>query len=112
MKNLLLAAACAALSLGAAGAAFADGQVTATLQQPQSGHMQLIAGGAVFRCESTSCIAGYGPDEAGSLSACKDLTRKVGAVSFYSQNRPLDAKELSKCNAVAAAPRPATTASR
>jgi hypothetical protein len=111
MKRLIVAA-CAALTLGAAGAAFADGQVNATLEQPQSGHLQLIAGGAVFRCAETSCVAGYGPDEAGSVSGCKDLARKVGPLSYYAQTRPLDGKELAKCNAVAAGPRPATTASR
>ena len=111
MKHLI-AAAFAVLSLGAANAAFADGQVTATLQQPQAAHLKLVAGHAVFRCADTSCIAGYAPDDAGSLDSCKALARQVGALSFYGQTKPLDDKSLAKCNAVAAAPKAATTASR
>jgi hypothetical protein len=111
MKHLI-AAACAALSLGAASAALADGPVTATLEQPQSGHTKLLAGHAVFRCADTSCVAGYAPDSSGTLDACKDLARQVGPLSFYGQSKPLDEKALAKCNAVAAAPKAATTASR
>ena len=111
MKHLI-AAACAVLSLGAASAAFADGQVTATLEQPQLTHVKLVAGQAVFRCADTSCVAGYAPDVAGSVDGCKALARQVGRVSAYSQVKPLDEKSLAKCNAVAAAPKAATTASR
>jgi hypothetical protein len=111
MKHLI-AAACAALTLGAAGAALADGPVTATLVQAQSGHVKLLAGHAVFRCADTSCVAGYAPDASGSVDACKDLARKVGPLSAYAQSKPLDEKSLAECNAVAAAPKAATTASR
>ncbi|HZC15328.1 MAG TPA: hypothetical protein VE309_01060 [Caulobacteraceae bacterium] len=111
MKHLI-AAACAAFSLGAAGAALADGQVTATLAHPTSSHLKLIAAHSVFRCADGACVAGYGPDAAGSLAGCKDLARQVGALTSYAQARPLSDKEMATCNAVAAAPKAATTASR
>ncbi|HEX4740442.1 MAG TPA: hypothetical protein VH353_03845 [Caulobacteraceae bacterium] len=110
MKHYL-AAACAAFSLGMAGAAFADGPVTATLEQPTA-PAKLIAAHAVFRCEGTTCIASTAPDSAGDLDSCKTLSKQVGRLSAYGQFKPLDDKALAKCNAVAAAPKAATTAAR
>lgn len=106
-----LAAACAVFSLGMAGAAFADGPVNVTLEQPTA-PAKLIAAHAVFRCEGTSCVASTAPDAAGDLDGCKSLAKQVGRVSAYSQFKPLDEKALAKCNAVAAAPKAATTAAR
>jgi hypothetical protein len=107
-----LAAACAVFSLGMAGAAFADGPVTATLEQPQAAPGKLIAAHAVFRCEGASCIASTAPDDAGTLDGCKSLAKQVGRLTAYGQFKPLDEKALAKCNMAAAAPKAATTASR
>jgi hypothetical protein len=107
-----LAAACAVFSLGIAGAAFADGPVTATLEQAQGSPAKLIAAHAVFRCDGSSCVASTAPDDAGSLDGCKSLAKQVGRLSAYGQYKPLDDKALAKCNAVAATPKAATTASR
>jgi hypothetical protein len=106
-----LAAACAVFSLGMAGAAFADGPVTATLEQPGA-PAKLIAAHAVFRCDGSACVASTAPDDAGSLDGCKSLAKQVGRLSAYGQFKPLDDKALAKCNAVAATPKAATTASR
>ncbi|HEY1929954.1 MAG TPA: hypothetical protein VGG92_20990, partial [Caulobacteraceae bacterium] len=67
-----LAAACAVFSLGMAGAAFADGTVTATLEQPTAS-AKYVAGHAVFRCEGATCVAESAPDAAGELDSCKQL---------------------------------------
>jgi hypothetical protein len=106
------AAACAVFALGFAGAAFADGPVTATLEQPQGAPSKLLAAHAVFRCASGTCVADSAPDAAGSLDGCKSLAKQVGRLSSYGQFKPLDDKALAQCNAVAAAPKAATTASR
>jgi hypothetical protein len=111
MKHAL-AAACAVFALGAASAAFADGQVTATLAQPASSPSKLIAGHAVFRCQGTTCVAATAPDATGSLDSCKSLAKQVGQLTSYAQFKALDDKALAQCNAVAAAPKAATTASR
>src|SRR5271168_1387234 len=105
-----LAAACAVFSLGMAGAAFADGPVTATLEQPQAAPAKLIAAHAVFRCEGASCVASTAPDDAGSLDGCKSLAKQVGRLTAYGQFRPLDEKSLAKCNTAAVTPK-TTTAS-
>src|SRR5271156_3885564 len=105
-----LAAACAVFSLGMAGAAFADGPVTATLEQPGPS-AKLIAAHAVFRCDGASCVASTAPDDAGSLDGCKSLAKQVGRLTAYGQFRPLDEKSLAKCNTAAVTPK-TTTASR
>jgi hypothetical protein len=107
-----LATACAVFAVAFAGAALADGQVTATLEQPTSSSMKLVAGHAVFRCEGSTCIAATAPDAAGSLDSCKSLAKVVGRISSYGQFKPLDEKKMAECNAVAAAPKAANTASR
>jgi hypothetical protein len=110
--KLNLATACAVFTLGLAGSAFADGTVTATLENPVNGHAKLIAAHAVFNCEGTTCIAAVAPDDADDAYACKDLAKQVGRIAAYKEFKPLDEKGLSKCNIAAAAPKPIGTASR
>jgi hypothetical protein len=107
-----LAAACAVFALGFAGAALADGPVTATLEQAQGAPAKLIAAHAVFRCEASTCVAATAPDEAGTLDGCKSLAKQVGRLSSYGQFKPLDDKAMAKCNMAAAAPKASATASR
>ncbi|MBV8594503.1 MAG: hypothetical protein JOZ27_09410 [Caulobacteraceae bacterium] len=95
-----LAAACAAITLGLAGAAFADGRVTATLESPAA-PAKLIAAHAVFNCAGTSCISGPAPDTAGTLDGCRELAHKVGRLTAYGEFKPLDEKALAKCNTAA-----------
>jgi hypothetical protein len=106
-----LATACAVFALAFAGAALADGQVTATLAQAQSGHSKLVAGQAVFRCEGATCVAATAPDAAASVSNCKLLAKQVGPLTYYGAEKPLDDKKLAECN-LAAAKSGTTTASR
>ena len=110
--KLILATACAVFSLCLAGAATADGRVTATLQAPGPAHAQLIAAHAVWNCDGATCVAGLAPDDAAGVSACKDLARKVGPLTAYAgERKSLDAGALAKCN-TAAAPATIGTASR
>jgi hypothetical protein len=104
------ATACAVLSLGMAGAAFADGRVTATLEQPGSGQAKFIAAHSTWNCSGGSCVSGIAPDDAGTIDGCKDFAKKMGRVSAYGEFKPLDAKALAKCNLAAAAPATVTTA--
>ena len=108
--KLQFATACAVLSLGMAGAAFADGRVTATLEQPGSGQAKFIAAHSVWNCTAGACVTGVAPDDAGTLDGCKDFAKKVGRVSAYGEFKPLDAKTLAKCNMAAANPASVTTA--
>jgi len=108
--KLHLATACAVLALGLANAALADGRVTATLEAPTSS-AKFIAAHAVWSCAGSSCVSGLAPDDAGTLDGCKSLAKKVGRLTSYSEFKPLDDKAMAKCNAVAAAPAPAMTAS-
>jgi len=110
--KLHLSTVCALFALAMAGSAFADGTVTATLESPVSGHAKLIAAHAVFNCEGTTCVAALAPDDASDAFACKDLAKQVGRISAYKEFKPLDDKGLAKCNTAAAAPKPASTASR
>ncbi len=107
-----LATACAVFTLGLAGSAFADGTVTATLENPVNGHAKFIAAHAVFNCEATTCVADFAPDDANDAYACRDLAKQVGRISTYKEFKPLDEKGLGKCNQAAAGPKPIGTASR
>jgi hypothetical protein len=111
--KLALATACAAFSLCLAGAASADGRMTATLEAPQAGHAKLIAAHAVWNCEGGACVAQIAPDDASSVSACKDLAKQVGRLSTYAgEGKSFDANALARCNTAAAPPANIGTASR
>jgi hypothetical protein len=57
-------------------------------------------------------VAGVAPDDAYSVSGCKDLARRVGRLSAYSTDRrALSAEQLATCNAAAPAPAETATAS-
>ena len=116
MKSLLLpllaAATFAGFSLPAATAA-ADGRITATLATPQTAKTQLIAFHSVWNCAGETCIAGETPDDAQTVSGCKELAKQVGPVTAYAGDaKTLDAAALAKCNTAAASPAPIGTASR
>ena len=111
--KLTFATACAVFWLSLAGAASADSRITATLEAPRAGHAKLIAAHAVWNCEAGTCVAQLAPDEAASVSACKDLAKQVGRLSAYAaERRSLDAGALAKCNTAAAGPANIGTASR
>jgi hypothetical protein len=111
MKHAL-ATACAVFSFSFAGAAFADSQINATLETPQSSPQKLVAASAVWDCQADSCVAGLAPDDAVGVSGCKELAKQVGRLTAYRfDNRALDDKSLAKCNMAAKASMPMATAS-
>ena len=112
MNRLALCAAAALASLAMSGAAFADGQVRATLEAPVDGHVKLIAAHAVFNCEASTCVAAVAPEDASDAFACRDLARQVGRIAAYAEWKSLDDKQLAKCNVVAKPPKTIGTASR
>jgi len=59
--NLRMLTVAAVLSLSFAGAAYADGKVTASLKAPVAAKTKVVAGGAVFVCEGDTCVRRLGP---------------------------------------------------
>ena len=101
--KLRFAAACAALScLALASAANAAIPITATLANPVPAATRFVAGGAVWRCEATSCVAGSADRTTMNVDTCKQVVRRVGPVTaFASSLRSLDEETLARCNATA-----------
>src|SRR5947209_459810 len=110
--RLTFPTACAVFTLGMAGSAFADSDVTATLASPVSGHVKFIAAHAVFNCEGVTCAASNAPGDADDAYACQDVAKRVGRIVAYSASRPLNEKALAKCNQVVATPKTAVATSR
>lgn len=101
MKLRMLTAA-AVLSLSFAGAAYADGEVFATLKTPVPAKTRVVASSAIFHCEGTSCAASNAPNRTASTAGCKGFVKEVGAVTaFGTPRKPLSAEDLAACNAVA-----------
>ncbi|MFA7264369.1 MAG: hypothetical protein WC068_15225 [Caulobacter sp.] len=101
MKLRMLTAA-AVLSLSFAGTAFADGKITASLKTPVSAKTKIVAAGAVFTCEGSSCIAITAPSRAATTAGCKALAKEVGALSAYGTDRKaIEGADLEACNTVA-----------
>ena len=97
--KLLTLAAVAALSLTFAGSAFADSQVVATLKAPVAAKTKVLAGGAVFTCEGSTCTALSVSDRTVTTAGCKDLVKAVGAIASLGGAKSLSDDKLAKCNA-------------
>jgi hypothetical protein len=96
--KISIAAAVAALSLACAGTALA-GEVTAKLVTPVSTPTKVIAGGAIFNCADTTCVAASPTSRTITSAACKELSKEVGAVSTFGDVRKqLDSDKLDRCN--------------
>jgi hypothetical protein len=97
MKLQVLAAA-AALSLAFAGVSIAaDAKVVATLKTPVAAKTKVVAGGAVFNCEGSTCIAVTAPARTDTAKGCKSLSKEVGEVVSFGT---LDTDGLAKCGVV------------
>ena len=98
MIKLKTLTAIAVLTLSAASSAFAATTLTATLQAPAA-KARVVAGGAVWACEGTVCVATAAPDNVASTKSCKELAKAVGTIVGYSSaSFSLDAETLAKCN--------------
>ncbi len=100
MSIKFLAAALAGLLV--AGSAYAAGPISATLQSPLASKSRVVAGGAIWACEGTSCVATSAVERTISVASCRELAKAVGAVSaFGNGDKVFDADTLAKCNAAA-----------
>lgn len=101
MKFRMLTAA-AVLSLSFAGAAYADGKVSASLATPVAAKTKVVAAGALFICEGSTCVANSALARTVTVSGCKELVKAVGAVTTLTNGkRSLEGEDLATCNAVA-----------
>ncbi len=100
MKLRSIAAACAAVStLTLAGGAFAADLVTAKLAAPVAAKTKVIAGGAVFTCEGSACVAQASSTQTYSEEACKGVAAKVGVITAFESRKSFDEASLASCNA-------------
>lgn len=73
---------------------------SATLATAVAKRTDVIAGTNLFRCEETTCNLVSKPIDAGSVSTCRRLARKVGEIKTYgSAESQFDAEKLARCNA-------------
>lgn len=101
MMKMLAAAAALALTCAAGAATAETAFAEATLAQPLTKPTQVIAGGAVWSCDASSCSAPATSDRTLSVSACKQLVKEAGKINTYRVDRhALTADEVAKCNAV------------
>ena len=97
MKFQVLAAA-AALSLAFAGSSIAaDGKIVVSLKTPVAAKTKVVAGGAVFNCEGSTCIAAAAPARTDTAKGCKALSKEVGEVVAFGS---LAGEDLAKCGVV------------
>lgn len=100
--KLRMMTAVAVLSLSFAGSAFADGKITASLAAPVAAKTKVVAAGALFICEGTTCVASSGLARTVTVSGCKELVKAVGAVTTLTNGkRSIEGQDLATCNAAA-----------
>jgi hypothetical protein len=99
--KLAFAAACLVATLSLATGALADGQTTATLQQPIAKKTQFVANGAVWDCADTTCVADVTPDQTFGIGECHTVAKKAGVAvaEFKTTVKSLQAAALEQCNA-------------
>ncbi|WP_421936110.1 CC_3452 family protein [Phenylobacterium sp.] len=86
------------LVFGAVGSRAAE-PVVAKLRTAIEKKEKFIAAGTVFVCEQNQCIAAAPNYRTLSLEACKQISRRFGAVeSIGDSRRSLDAEKLTTCN--------------
>jgi hypothetical protein len=101
MKRFVIAMAAMACGFGLASAWAAD-PIVAKLQSPVEGSKRYVAGDAIFSCSDNVCVAKNPVGSTASLTACRDLARKVGALSMFGREaKPFESNKLASCNASA-----------
>jgi len=95
---LCAAAAFAALSTSA----MAADPITAKLQTPMEANQKIVAAGAVFTCVKDTCVAPAPTSNTGDTGGCRELVKKVGALTAFGTSlRPFNEEQLAKCNSAA-----------
>ncbi len=97
--KLVIATACLLASITLATHALADGRTVVTLQQPLAAKKEFVVAGGVWKCESTTCVAGYTPDETFGADQCREVARRAGPVAdFKDEYHSLQPAQLDRCN--------------
>jgi len=82
-----------------AGSASAAEPVVAKLRAATEKRVKFIAGGTIFQCEGTQCVAALPNYRTITLEACKELSRRFGAIeSLGDARRSLSSDKLATCN--------------
>lgn len=75
---------------------------TAKLAAPVAAQVKVVADGAIWTCAADTCVARV--PERITVSGCKDMARKLGALSAYAAGiKELSADQITACNTAAPA---------
>lgn len=95
-KPLATALLMATLTVGNTSAAE---PVVAKLRAATERKVKFVAGGTIFQCEGTQCVAALPNYRTITLEACKQLSRRFGAIeSLGDAIHSLSADKLAACN--------------
>ena len=85
----------------AAGSAFADSSLVATLANPVAKETKEAVGAVVWHCEATTCTSVSNTSSVAGIAACHALARRYGrVVEFVSGSGSMAAEQLVMCNKV------------
>lgn len=86
----------ATLAIVAAGQAAEP--VVAQLETALNEPLKIVAGGAVFNCQDARCVARARTNQTLSVSACKQLAKRVGVITAFGDSRDkLPPEKLAAC---------------
>ncbi|MCR5873706.1 hypothetical protein LRS10_05670 [Phenylobacterium sp. J426] len=81
------------------GSASAAEPVVANLRAAIEKKVKFVAGGTIFQCEGTQCVAARPNYRTITLEACQQLSRRFGAIERLGDaRRSLSAEKLAACN--------------
>jgi hypothetical protein len=95
---MMLGMAAMVAVMGGASSAHATEAVVATFARSDIVRTKLVAGGAVFQCEQSQCVARAPNYRTLSLEACKLLVKRFGRVETFGDGiKSLPADKLQAC---------------
>lgn len=81
-----------------ASAAHAAEPIVARLEAALAEPIRIVAGGAVFECEQTRCVARSRTSQTLSVNTCKQLAKRVGVIAEFGDSRDkLQPEKLTAC---------------
>ncbi|MFZ5721347.1 MAG: CC_3452 family protein [Pseudomonadota bacterium] len=99
MKIATTLAAALLLAMFAAEGSAAPEPVVAKLRTATAKEVKFVAAGTIFRCERRECVAASPNYRTISTQACKQISRRFGAVESMGDSRKsLDADKIATCN--------------
>lgn len=98
MKSLRGCAGLVFAVFAVATTARASEPIVGRLETALSKPVKVIAGGALFVCEESRCVAQAPTNQTMSVSACRQLAKRVGAIAeFGNSRRTLPPEKLALC---------------